>query len=205
MNNIIKILGFKKIYMLIFVLIILTSCWNSENTEIINETSIISEKKVNRDISNDWSSLLIKKEEIKIEVKDWILESSDWVIISEWLPEKFPKNFPIYKGSKVYKNNKIPNYLITTFEKLNFEEIKLFYSIKLKNIWWDIKKMDNKEIVDNNTVLIFTKIIENNQKELTIHFSENPPKILSKNLWLKWKFIEIRYNTFEIEEILLNN
>lgn len=198
----------KKLLLLV-LLLSLYSCWSEENDKIetwtginiawniviTDQKDVKNEENEKRDSSKDGSSLEYEREEIKIKKIDNWIEVSNWVIISEWIPDSFTSDFSSFWNSKVYKNSRVWDYLITSHESSEILKAVDYYIFDLEKKWWTWSEFELPEINDefDSKFLLFNKKTESWNEELKISFSKKVPEILADKLWLKWFFIEINY------------
>lgn len=213
----------KKIY-LFMCIILITSCgWEKEVKVEFKQDNKIQQEKIKQEtksldvpekniskiqeaknisqweILNNGSTLQIKSNQEKIEIQKTnnSFTFSNWVVITQKIPENFLENFSDIFPYPVYSNSKVDWYGFWVDEDFDFKSIAQNFISTLESQSWELEQTQLPEENFNAVRLHFTKQTDSNLQEFSIHFSNQVPKLFQEKEIFEWKFIEFQYNRFD--------
>lgn len=213
----------KKIY-LFMCIILITSCgWEKEVKVEFKQDKQIQQEKIKQETTsldvpekniskiqeaknltideniNHGSTLKIEpnQEEIEIQKTNNTFTFSNWVVITQEIPENFLENFSDIFAYPVYSNSKVDWYAFWVDEDFDFKSIAQNFITALESQSWKLEQTQLPEENFNAVRLHFTKQSDTDSQDFSIHFSNQVPKLFQEKEILEGKFIEFQYNRFD--------
>lgn len=188
----------KLILLVSLILPIISGCGVTNESDNTSDTSNV--KKTNTENSAIFEPATV---DIEYDKSKWELKIGDNVLITAWRADDFPKDFPVVKWWKIYKNSNMKQYMFYMIEGVTVTQVSNYYKKVAKKLWWEEvkekkvktpkrptnEKEEKKEITD---VSLRYMIKHNDKKQnLSIRIKTTIPMNLQK-MGMKGIFVEVQ-------------